>query len=269
MAESTDWPTPASLPQVSALTTKLVVLIEDVLGLTELNEFRFGLLDALGRAIPSDYASLNDLGSAPDDVVVVSIPSPAPDLLEAFARHRHENPIMNHHLRTGDGRAYRFSDLISRRELQRLALYREVYVPLGVEHQIAFTLPSDRGRLLAVALSRGRRDYTGGERDLLNRARPILIQAFRNAIEHDQLAHALQRLRDDRAIVEALIDSGLTAREAQIVNAIAHGGSPREIAGELGLSPRTVGKHLEHCFRKLGVRSQPALAARAWELGGR
>ena len=200
---------------------------------------------------------------------MVSLPPAKEDLLERFARHRHENPIMNHHLQTGDGRAYRFSDLIGRRELRRLALYREVYAPLGVEHQIAFTLPSGRGRLLAVALSRGTRNYTNAERDLLNRARPMLIQAFRNAIEHDRLALALARLRGNRVIVEALANCGLTAREAQIVDAIAHGGSSREIAAQLALSPRTVGKHLEHCFRKLGVSSQSALAARAWEMAGR
>jgi hypothetical protein len=48
-------------------------------------------------------------------------------MLEALVRHRHENPIAQHYARTRDGRAYRFSDLITRRELRALALYQQVY----------------------------------------------------------------------------------------------------------------------------------------------
>jgi hypothetical protein len=47
-----------------------------VIGLTDLDEFRTGLLEALRRAAPSDYASLNDLGFEPDDATVIGIPDP-------------------------------------------------------------------------------------------------------------------------------------------------------------------------------------------------
>lgn len=137
---------------------------------------------------------------------------------------------------------------------------------LGIEHQIAFTLPTNPKRLLGVALSRSARDYTNSERDFINRARPLLIQAFRNAIEQDQLRVTLTRLRDGRAITAPLIETGLTDREAQIMHALAHGQSKRDIATKLNISHRTVGKHLENCFRKLGVTTQSAAAARAWTL---
>ena len=55
-------------------------------------------------------------------------------------------------------------------ELQATALYREVYEPLGVRHQIAFTLPALPGRIVGIALSRGEPDFTDDERDLLDRA---------------------------------------------------------------------------------------------------
>jgi DNA-binding CsgD family transcriptional regulator len=60
--------------------------------------------------------------------------------------------------------------------------------------------------------------------------------------------------------------AGLTAREAQVVRLVALGSSNRDVAAALGVSDRTVGKHLEHAFRKLEVRTRSEAAARAWAL---
>ena len=251
-----------------SIEARLLALAEDVIGLTDLDEFRTGLLEALRRAVPSEYASLNDLGPEPDDATVIGIPEPAltPESVEAFVRHREENPIARYFARTRDGRAYRFSDLITRRELRALALYQQVYAPLGIEHQIAFTLPTSPNRLLAVALSRTEHNYTNRERELLNRARPLLIQTFRNAIAQHELQTKLTRTRDGTDMTDALINAGLTDREAQIINQLAHGQSKRDIATTLNISTRTVAKHLERCFGKLDVNTQSTAAAKAWAL---
>jgi DNA-binding CsgD family transcriptional regulator len=251
---------------MTATDVRLLALVEDVIGLTDLNEFRLGLLDALGRAVPSDVVSLNDLGPGPTDAFVIAIPPPEPGLLDVFARLQHQNPLAAYHARTRDGRAIRFSDVVSRRELHQLPLYREIYAQLGVEYQIAFTLPAGPNRMLGVALSRGDHNFTNAERDLLNRARPVVIQAFRNAIEHDALRSTIAGLREGRAVIAALLRAGLTEREAQIVNALAHGQSVRDIAARLEIGYPTVRKHLERCFAKLGVSTQSSAAARAWAL---
>jgi DNA-binding NarL/FixJ family response regulator len=165
---------------------------------------------------------------------------------------------------TGDGRAYRFSDVTTREELEATALFRDVYVHLGVRHQIAFTLPARSGRVLAIALSRKDRDYSDAERDFLNRARPYLIQAYQNAIAYSEEAReSPQRLE------ETLREAGLTAREAEVMRLVALGGSNRDIAARLGLSERTVQKHLQNTFDKLDVTSRSEAAARAWELATR
>jgi len=54
----------------------------------------------------------------------------------------------------------------------------------------------------------------------------------------------------------------LTQREREVLHWIREGKRNREIATILGLSPRTVGKHLENVFSKLGVETRTA-AARA------
>lgn len=59
----------------------------------------------------------------------------------------------------------------------------------------------------------------------------------------------------------------LTPRETEVLSWIAKGKTNRDIADILGMSPRTVNKHLEHIFEKLGVETRTAAAALAgqWE----
>lgn len=59
---------------------------------------------------------------------------------------------------------------------------------------------------------------------------------------------------------------GLTPREAEVLIWVAQGRTNLEIADLLAMSARTVQKHLEHIFRKLGVESRTAAAARAWQI---
>lgn len=55
----------------------------------------------------------------------------------------------------------------------------------------------------------------------------------------------------------------LTRRETEVLSWIAKGKTNRDIAEILGMSPRTVNKHLEHVFEKLGVETRSAAAALA------
>ena len=52
----------------------------------------------------------------------------------------------------------------------------------------------------------------------------------------------------------------LTAREREIVYAIAHGLSFKQAARRIGIAPSTVANHLYRVYRKLGVYSRSALA---------
>ncbi|EKF75822.1 LuxR family transcriptional regulator [Alcanivorax hongdengensis A-11-3] len=75
--------------------------------------------------------------------------------------------------------------------------------------------------------------------------------------------HLFRLLHQDSDAELALLRSALhvTQREAQVLVWIAHGKTNREIAQILALSPRTVNKHLEQIFRKLGVENRTAAAA--------
>ncbi|BBL75150.1 response regulator transcription factor [Methylomagnum ishizawai] len=54
---------------------------------------------------------------------------------------------------------------------------------------------------------------------------------------------------------------GLTPREAEILMWIARGKTNKDVGQILGSSPRTINKHLEHIFEKLGVATRAAAVA--------
>jgi CheY-like chemotaxis protein/DNA-binding CsgD family transcriptional regulator len=72
----------------------------------------------------------------------------------------------------------------------------------------------------------------------------------------------VMRESDDGSIVEAItLALELTAREAEVLYWVVKGKTNRDIGDILGTSPRTVTKHLEHIFAKLGVETRTAAAA--------
>ena len=58
-------------------------------------------------------------------------------------------------------------------------------------------------------------------------------------------------------------DDELTRHEREVVDQVALGATNRQIARSLDISEATVRKHLEAVFRKLGVSTRTAAAARA------
>lgn len=60
---------------------------------------------------------------------------------------------------------------------------------------------------------------------------------------------------------EFSVELGLTAREGEVLSWLSKGKTNRDIAQILGLSPRTVDKHLEQIYSKLGVENRTAATA--------
>jgi HD-GYP domain-containing protein (c-di-GMP phosphodiesterase class II) len=61
--------------------------------------------------------------------------------------------------------------------------------------------------------------------------------------------------------------AGLTAREVEVLGLLARGGSNKEIAQRLVVSPKTVANHVEHIYLKLGVSSRASATLFATEHG--
>jgi DNA-binding response OmpR family regulator/DNA-binding CsgD family transcriptional regulator len=84
-----------------------------------------------------------------------------------------------------------------------------------------------------------------------------------SSIGPDELLFRLNELSsegDEHLLQQALL---LTSREAEVLLWISRGKANREIGEILNISPRTVNKHLEQIFVKLGVENRASAAARA------
>ncbi len=77
----------------------------------------------------------------------------------------------------------------------------------------------------------------------------------------------LARIRAIRTAWHSPGTSILTAREQEVLGLMAEGGSNPDIAKCLGLSPKTVNRHAENIFNKLGVSSRAAAVAKALKAG--
>ncbi len=60
---------------------------------------------------------------------------------------------------------------------------------------------------------------------------------------------------------------GLTAREVEVLILLARGMSNKQIAGQLVITPKTAGNHVEHIYAKIGASNRAAAAMFAVQHG--
>ena len=320
--------------------------------------FREHVLRGLPRLVHSTMTSYNDISADGDPLLLMDPPDAWSDArAQDFIRLAPTHPLIAHYARTHDPRTLKISDLMDRRAFRRTELYRDVYGPMGVEFQMAVTLPGPPGSVIGIALNRDRRDFAERDRQMLDLLRPHLAQLRRDAalrdaerllsslvdrtlLDHGRAAVAVERgqiafasggarellvaylppparpgelpaelaawrrrersrgldpsrdlvvdgpggrlvahllaapepagldviLLEERGIARerrALMALGLSSRQAEVLELVALGRTNAQVAGDLHLSARTVQKHLENIYDRLGVRSRAAATARA------
>ena len=331
------------------------------------DDFRAEVLPGLRALVPCDIATYNELQLEDGRMVAMQAAEDPPGAIipeapEIFVRFGHQNPLVALYQRTRDGRPYKWSDFITRRELHATELYRQAYEPMGVEYQMAFALPAPIQLIIAYALNRGTRDFSERDRRLLNLIRAPLIQTYRTVQRYAALSEQLTALErgleqsrtgvaviergasgagigfasaeaaralgidgtsgapraalrawlaqipagrgaepvaplllstddgsstvvhylparrrgdpetlliqrsGDALSTEAMRGAGLTQREAEVLQLVALGHTNAEIANRLAVSPRTVQKHLEHVYEKLGATSRTQAVLTAWSI---
>ena len=101
-----------------------------------------------------------------------------------------------------------------------------------------------------------------------------LISSFRRALAGElvlpitELPSLVDRVRQARARrTEHTLLGTLTAREREILAALADGASTVEIAAQLGISRATVQTHVKNLLGKLGVHSKVEAVGTAWRAG--
>lgn len=136
-------------------------------------------------------------------------------------------------------------------------------------------------RLDGSGYHRGSRDQTTTERVLAVAdavAAMGAARAYRPALQGEQIADLVgaevREGRLDRCAADAVLAAagsrqalprsswpgGLSDREVEVLRLVARGRSNRQVAADLHLSAKTVGRHVENVYAKLGVHTRAAAA---------
>jgi DNA-binding CsgD family transcriptional regulator len=236
---------------------RAVGLVDSLAELDDPASFAAIVLPGLATLVGCDVLTYNEIGPAHGQTRYMDYPAGAldPATQPVFAAHVHEHPLVNHYRATGSGEPVMISDFLTQQRFHRLGLYAEFFCGISVEHQMAVSLNGPEQQVIGVAMNRSRRDFSDHDRALLSVLRAPLNAALHRARRHQQARQALTTMADHWL-------AALTEREIQILRLVADGRTNTAIAHALGVSPRTVAKHLEHTYRKLGVSNRAAAVSR-------
>ncbi len=201
-------------------------------------------VERLPTLVASEFTTLSvcDLVSGRRQVYGLPAGALSAEDRKAFDRHFSEHPLVRFHgYGGGGGVTQRISDCLPPARFRESALYNDYYRRIRIDHAMALPIYVRDGLLVSFVLNRSRRDFSDHERALLDVLRPHLARLYRRT-------RALERL---------------TAREGEVLNWIARGKSDAQIGAILGISARTVQKHLQNLYAKLGVENRTAAANRA------
>ncbi|MHC8286062.1 HD domain-containing phosphohydrolase [Pseudomonas sp. XS1P51] len=99
-------------------------------------------------------------------------------------------------------------------------------------------------------------------------ARVLLDEAAQGRFDPRACQAVIAAARGESAVAACKESSSpLTERETQILRGISMGGSNKEVARQLGISPSTVRTHVESVFRKLQCTTRAAATLKALTLG--
>lgn len=199
-------------------------------------------VERLPALVASEFTTLSICHLASGKREVFGLPAGALSAQDraAFDRHFHEHPLVRFHAYQGGKVPQRISDSVPFEQFRRTALYNDYYRRIRIDHAMALPIYVRDGLLVSFVLNRTRRDFTDRERALLEVLRPHLAKIYQRINTVGQL----------------------TARETEVLRWVAAGKSDAQIGAILRISARTVQKHLQNIYDKLGVESRTAAAMR-------
>lgn len=174
-----------------------------------------------------------------------------------YRAHLGQDPLLRHYATTSDSAARRLSEVAEAGAFQRSEVYQHYYRVAELKHQLALPVRGVPGQLIGFTLCRASgRDFTDRDGDALSLLAPHLARLHRQSVgAAPSVARPaepeLPAQRPDRPVP-------LTQREREVLERSRAGSTSSRLARELGISHRTVDKHLENAYRKLGVTNRVA-----------
>jgi DNA-binding CsgD family transcriptional regulator len=174
-----------------------------------------------------------------------------------------EHPILHRYLADPDHAGpLRISDFMSDREWRSSSVYIELFVPMGLRHQLTIPVKKPtRSSIRGWAIQRAAGDFNDADLTLASALQSTL--ALLDRTYHPGAVPKTDEARRDEARQRAR----LTRRELDVITLIADGLSAQQIARLRRISVRTVRKHLENTYAKLECHDRLLAVNRARRLG--
>ncbi|MEU3986346.1 LuxR C-terminal-related transcriptional regulator [Streptomyces sp. NPDC026672] len=135
---------------------------------------------------------------------------------------------------------------------------------LDVDHALAIPLPGTAVPITGCMVYRSGTDFTEDHLRLARQVQPLLAAVDQQRQLLEEWRRLLPPTEEAR---ERAADCSLTPRETTVLLLLTDALTAAAIGRRLGISARTVHKHVENIYRKLGTRDRISTVLRAQHLG--
>lgn len=187
-----------------------------------------------------------------------------------------DNPLVAHYTSARDRTPLSASQIMGERSWLHSRSHSLARQTLGA-HMLGIPLPAPAGVARGFVLHHPRDDFTAEELAYARRVQPLLVSIdshyralarWRTALScATPSCPAPSRATSARDPVERAAEAGLTPRQLAVLMLLAKAMPATAIARRLHISPRTVHKHIEGIYRRLGTCDRLSTVMRAQSLG--
>jgi DNA-binding NarL/FixJ family response regulator len=165
----------------------ILAFLRDAYAQPDLDAYARWVVERITRVVGAERVSYNEVHARRG--TLRTLIRGVDGIPELTARQLGEHPMMKLFVTTGDGRAHKFSEFLTREQLHRTEMYQEHYRPAGVEYQMTICLGSPDPHAIGFALGRDLCDFSERDRLALDLLHPHLATAY-------DRSNAAARLRD-------------------------------------------------------------------------
>lgn len=170
------------------------------------------------------------------------------DLVDRVAVNMRMCPIDGWHRDGHHDEVCTLSTITDPADYRRTDHYATIFGKSGVAD--AMSIPFGSGDETArVIICRGSEGFSDGDVETARLLQPVLTGCLRQS-------RVMEQLRSDPLSEDAMRERGLTAREAQIFCRLASGKTSQAVGQELSISVRTVEKHVQNIYARIGARNR-------------
>ena len=204
------------------------------------------------------FLTLGPGGPVTAEIVMAGVPPLPSERNREALRRVDRHPMLSRPNWVGEG-TYRLSDHVLLPSFWETDVWFYFHGHSNGRYGAAAPLISVSNRSVFIAVQRTHHDFDSADMDVLDAVRGPLAAALAFRHAWDDATNRLHRSQSASAQ-----DNRLTRREAQVLALVARGWTNHRVGHVLGITERTVRKHLENVNGKLGVQNRAAAAAR-WE----